>query len=355
MEDAEIEGAEVAGTAELLAIDGVVLPEPNKFTADELAAKVGAEIADVRTFWRALGFVDPVEGERSFNRRDVAILKSLVSLSRDGLIDRDVSLQVARVLGLSMAQVATAVVDASENRSVERSEQLTEGDEVTADEAAGSLAVRAGELLPFLTDVMDYSFRRHLRAAARRRVVLAGAVGGSGQVIGFADLVRFTELSMQLDDRELARLVGRFDQLVNGVVVRHGGRIVKMIGDAAMFTVLDPVHAALIALELSDAVGGDDVLSGLRIGMASGPILARDGDLYGPVVNMASRLAALGRSGAINVSQDLRNAIAADDRFALRSLGQWKLRHIGDVRVYRLRPGSGWEPDSDDVDGVQPV
>lgn len=342
MQDAEIDEAEVAGTAELLAIDGVVLPEPSKFTLDELASKVGADVDDVRTFWRALGFVDPVEDDRSFNRRDVAILKSLVSLSRDGLIDRDVSLQVARVLGLSMAQIATAVVDASESRSVERREY---GDDESGDvheDVTASLAVRAGELLPFLTDVMDYSFRRHLRAAARRRVVLAEAVDGVGEVIGFADLVRFTELSIQLDDHELAELVGRFDDLVNEVVVRHDGRIVKMIGDAAMFAVLDPVDAALIALELSAAAHADDLLSGLRIGMASGPILARDGDLYGPVVNLASRLAALGRAGAVNVSQDLRNALAGDHRFAMRSLGEWKLRHIGEVRVYRLRPGADW-------------
>ncbi len=337
MDAATIDEAELAGTAELLAIDGVVLPERAKYTLAELADKVGADVDLIRTFGRGLGFVDPDENERSFNRRDVAILKSLGTLTRDGLIDRDVSLQVARVLGLAMASVATAGVDASEARASEL-RVLADDDEPPSPET-GSLAVRAGELLPFLSDVVDYAFRRHLRAAARRRVVVASTVDGAGQVIGFADLVRFTELSIQLDDRELARLVGRFDEVVNEVVVRHGGRIVKMIGDAAMFTLVDPARAALMALELSEAVAGDDVLSGLRVGMASGPTLARDGDLYGPVVNLASRLATIGRAGAINVSQDLRAAIAGDRRFALRSLGNYRLRHIGDVRVYRLRPG----------------
>lgn len=335
-----IEEAERAGTAELLAIDGVVLPERQRYTLAELAAKVDTDVEVIRTFWRALGFVEPDEGEQAFNRRDVAILKSLGSLSRDGLIDRDVSLQVARVLGLAMAGVATAVVDASEARTGERREQAQDGDGDGDDPGAddpGSLAVRAGELLPFLTDVIDYAFRRHLRAAARRRVVAASNVGGLGQVIGFADLVRFTELSGQLDERELATLVGRFDEVVNEIVVRHGGRIVKMIGDAAMFTALDPVDGALLALELSETVEADDVMSGLRIGMANGPVLRRDGDLYGPVVNLASRLADIGRGGAVNVSHGLRDAIAHDRRFELRSLGTWKLRHIGDERVYRLR------------------
>ncbi len=335
-----IDAAEASGTAELLAIDAVVLPGKAKLTIDDLAAKVGVEVDVVRSFWRALGFVDTDADERSFSKHDVAILKSLVALTQDGLVDPDIALQVARVIGMSLANVATAVVDAGAARSVERREAAASadnGDEVADDPSA--LAVRAGELVPFMSEVIDYSFRRHLRAAARRRVVLASSPGGETQVIGFADLVRFTELSLHLDDRELADLVGRFDSLVQDVVVGHDGRIVKMIGDAAMFSVVDPAQGALIALELTDAVEHDPILGGLRIGMASGPILARDGDLYGPVVNTASRLAAVGRAGAVNVNQSLRDELAGDRRFALRSLGHRNLRHIGEVRVYRLRPG----------------
>ncbi|MGB3735750.1 MAG: adenylate/guanylate cyclase domain-containing protein [Ilumatobacter sp.] len=326
----KVDEAEASGTAELLAIDGVVLPGKAKLTIDELAAKVGVEADVVRALWRALGFVDTHDDEPSFSKHDVAILKSMVALTRDGLIDSEITLQVARVIGMSLANVATAVVDAGAARSVERR---------GAAEDPSALAVRAGELLPFMSEVIDYSFRRHLRAAARRRVLLASSPGGETQVIGFADLVRFTELSLHLDDRELAALVGRFDSLVHDVVVRHDGRVVKMIGDAAMFSVVDPALGALIALELTDTVEHDPLLGGLRIGMASGPIMARDGDLYGPVVNTASRLAAIGRAGAVNVNQSLRDELAGDRRFALRSLGQRNLRHIGEVRVYRLRPG----------------
>ncbi len=334
-----IDEAEASGTAELLAIDAVVLPGKAKLTIDDLAAKVGVEVDVVRSLWRALGFVDS-DDERSFSKHDVAILKSLVALTEDGLVDPDIALQVARVIGMSLANVATAVVDAGAARSVERREAAASDD--NEDEAAddpSALAVRAGELVPFMSEVIDYSFRRHLRAAARRRVVLASSPGGETQIIGFADLVRFAELSLHLDDRKLADVVGRFDSLVHDLVVSHDGRIVKMIGDAAMFSVLDPVQGALIALEVADAVEHDPILGGLRIGMASGPILARDGDLYGPVVNTASRIAAIGRAGAVNVNQSLRDELAGDPRFALRSLGQRNLRHIGEVRVYRLRPG----------------
>ena len=335
-----IDEAEASGTAELLAIDAVVLPGKAKLTIDELAAKVGVEADVVRSFWRALGFVEFDDDERSYSKHDVAILKSLVALTQDGLVDPGIALQVARVIGMSLANVATAVVDAGAERSEERREAAAlSGTEEGAVVDPSGLAVRAGELLPFMSEVIDYSFRRHLRAAARRRVVLASSPGAVTQTIGFADLVRFSELSLHLDDRELADLVGRFDSLVHDVVVGHHGRIVKMIGDAAMFSVVEPAQAALIALELVDAVEHDSILGGLRVGLASGPVLERDGDLYGPVVNTASRLAAIGRAGAINVNQSLRGELAGDRRFALRSLGQRNLRHIGEVRVYRLRPG----------------
>ena len=341
-----IDAAELAGTDELLAIDAVVLPKPGRFSIDELADRVGTDVAVIRLFWRALGFVDPGEGERSFTKRDVRVLKSLLQLTAEGLVDTDLSLRVARVVGVSMAQVATAVVDASETRSEQRRENAIDptGDEPAAADRgdSGSLPVRAAELLPFMSEVIDYSFRRHLRAAARRRLDLANSVDGVTQVIGFADLVRFSELSLQLDEQELDRVVGQFDQLVNHIVVRHHGRIVKMIGDGAMFTVTDPINAAQVALELSDAAAADPHLPGLRIGLASGQVLARDGDLYGPVVNLASRLVSVGRGGAVNVDQGVRDAIVSDRRFGLRSLGERNLRHIGDVRVYRLRPGRDW-------------
>jgi hypothetical protein len=81
LSEAAIAEAEATGTAEMLAIDAVVLPERGKFTIDELASKVGTDVEMVRATWRALGFVDLGTAERAFSRRDVEILKSLVELT----------------------------------------------------------------------------------------------------------------------------------------------------------------------------------------------------------------------------------------------------------------------------------
>jgi adenylate cyclase len=344
MSESEIDEAERDGIGELLAIDALVLPERGRFTLDELAAKVGTEPAVVRAIWRALGFADPGEGERAFSKRDVSMLEDFGDAAERGLIDPDIAFQMARVIGVSTAQIASAVVDATAARAEDRRELSSADDDLWNQ----SLALRAGELLPLLSDVVDYALRRHMRAATRRRLHVARSTDDA-EVVGFADLVNYTELSARLEERELAELLRRFDDLTNAVVVEHGGRIVKMIGDAAMFTVVEPVAGAVIALELSERVAADDRLGGIRIGMAQGPVLSRDGDLYGSVVNTASRLVSIGRAGAVNVGPAIRAALAGDRRFALRSLGMRRLHHIGEMRVYRLRPGPEWVP----VTGVE--
>ena len=333
----EVDAAEADGIDELLAIDQVVLPEALEYDIDELAETSGLQVEDIRGYWRALGFADPAPGERVFSEFDVEILQS-VSEIQDGLTDPILSLQMTRVLGLSMARFAAAVVEAGEARSTGRHEAIIDGDaEVVAEYEASSLAVQSGNLLPFLTEVMEYAFRRHLRAAARRRITLANLPAGDGLTVGFADMVRFTKLSQQLDDHALARLVTQFDELTNEIVATNGGRIVKMIGDEAMFTAEAPDQAAHIALELAKVFGDRDDLPGVRVGLASGPVLARDGDVYGPVVNLASRLVEASKTDSVVVSQATRDQLVGDPTFKLRSLGSRHLRHIGTVRLYRLR------------------
>lgn len=331
LDDAAITEAEEAGTAEMLAIDGLVLRERGRYTLHELAKKVDVDPDVVRIFWRSLGFVEPVEDARVFTKTDVKTLSNLGSLVESGAVDPTITLQMARVLGQSMAQLATAIIDAAESQMA-----LSDDD----GDNQGSFAVRSGELLPFLSDAVDYSFRRHLRAAARRRVDLALSDDGTGQVVGFVDLVRFTQLSLRMDDASLAEMLQRFDALVHAIAIEHRGRIVKMIGDAAMFTVSDAADAAMIALDLVDIVAAEPRLEGIRVGMAAGPVISRDGDLYGPTVNLASRLVGVGRSGAINVNDSLRDALRGDRRFSVRTIGNKSLRHLGDVPVYRLRPGT---------------
>ncbi len=166
--------------------------------------------------------------------------------------------------------------------------------------------------------------------------------------VGFADMVGFTVLSQHLGDAELAAIVARFEELAHDTVVALGGRVVKMIGDEVMFVVESPVNAARIGLSLAEAYAGDELLSDVRVALAVGPTLVQEGDLYGPVVNLASRLVAVAHPGTVLVSDELRTALVEDGggEFETHPLRPRTLKDIGRVQAWKLiRAGS--EPGAD--------
>ena len=77
--------------------------------------------------------------------------------------------------------------------------------------------------------------------------------------------------------------------------------------------------------------------------MASGRVLERDGDVFGNVVNLASRIVNVAYPGAVVVSQDVHDALDHDDRFVFRSLRSHYLKDIGRVPLWSLRSAADVE------------
>jgi adenylate cyclase len=155
-------------------------------------------------------------------------------------------------------------------------------------------------------------------------------------------MVGFTLLSQHLSDAELAAVVRRFEELSHDIVVGHGGRVVKMIGDEVMFVVESVGQAARIGLDLADAYADDELLSDVRVGLASGPVLARDGDYYGPTVNLAHRIVNIGNPGTVLVSDEFHAALMAEapDEFTGQPLRPRVLKDLGRVQLWWCgRPG----------------
>ena len=106
--------------------------------------------------------------------------------------------------------------------------------------------------------------------------------------VGFVDLVGFTTASATMQPVELLEFMRNFHSRAFDVVTTRGGRVVKHIGDEIMFTVGDPVPACDIALSLIESFDvGDATTAG---GVAHGSVIARHGDYYGTIVNLAARL-----------------------------------------------------------------
>ena len=110
-------------------------------------------------------------------------------------------------------------------------------------------------------------------------------------MVGFADIVGFTPMGELLDATALDSMLRKFENGVRGAATSAGTRVVKLLGDEAMFVSGSPEEAAAIAC----ALVGDPDLPELRVGLATGAVLTRGGDVFGSTVNLAARLVELGR------------------------------------------------------------
>ena len=97
---------------------------------------------------------------------------------------------------------------------------------------------------------------------------------GSGADGGLRRHGRLHRVSQQLEERELAQVVERFETLAYDAVASHGGRIVKMIGDEVMFVTDEPAAGVEIGLLLAEAYGEDETVSDVRVGLATAPCWA---------------------------------------------------------------------------------
>lgn len=331
--DEAIDDAIARQVLDLLAVDLLTVPSGRRYTPVEASAETGLELAVMQRMWRALGFLEPADDEPVLTDLDIRAAQDFRQLLDLGVTDLDTALQLARVIGSSMSRVAEASL-------LRGAEALGAADDDVA--AADAFAAVAGQTLPAMARLLEFVWRRHMQAVARRAVLMrAGAKEGSGPVlaVGFADMVGFTLLSQHLDAEELAAVVGRFEEISYDIVATHGGRVVKTIGDEVMFVVSDPVSSARIGLELADAYADDELLGDVRVGLAAGPVLVRDGDYFGPTVNLAARIVQIAEPGTVLVSDELHTMLegAAADELAGHPLRPRVLKDVGRVQLWSCR------------------
>ena len=124
----------------------------------------------------------------------------------------------------------------------------------------------------------------------------------------------------------------RFEEQVWDLVSAAGGRVVKLIGDEAMFVLDDPVRACQVGMDLIETSGHP-----VRIGMTHGTVVGLYGDYYGEVVILAARLVSAAAPSTLVVSQSIRDRVDAD--FTLESLGPLELKGFADpTPAYRVMP-----------------
>ncbi|HEY4397134.1 MAG TPA: adenylate cyclase regulatory domain-containing protein [Acidimicrobiia bacterium] len=331
----EIARAEREDRLLLLALDYQLTPGRPRYTFEESCARANFDLEIAQRLWRALGFPAPPPDERLFRDEDVEALVWLrhqleTTMTSVGQ-NYEQLVQYVRVVAGSLAKIAEVQSDLVVSAVRERRQAGVPDDEIAA---------QTTEALDWsrLSRLFDYALRLQLRASARRKLTAPDpeALGAEELAVGFVDLVGYTALSQELEPEELGALVTRFEELAYDTVAEHGGRVVKTIGDEVMFVDVEMANAARIALRLTERSAVDEVLPEARAGLAAGSVLSQEGDYYGPVVNLASRLVEIARPGTVLASSEVHDALGDDPAFAWQRLRSRRIRDIGRVEIWAL-------------------
>lgn len=320
-------------------LEAIVLGAEPRYTREDLVRLSGVDDALVRSLWRALGFPD-AGGAAAFTEADLAALTVVHDLMARELLDEETAVVLARSLGQSTARLADWQAEAVGRLLVEQ--ENLEGRDLTGDpEVVQRILDRTRALIDPLQGLLDYAWRRQLAAVLDRRMARTEVIGepSAEGTVGFADLVGFTRLSRQLEDADLAALVERFEAVSADVIASTGAGLVKTVGDEILFVADDAATAAETALRLHDAHQRDPDVPQMRIGLASGPLLRRMGDVFGSTVNLASRLTALARPDSTVIDAATAAALADHPGLRLRQLAPRRVRGLGVIRVFELLRG----------------
>ena len=312
----EVVGAfRIAGVGSLgpLMLDLVMRPAGETCDLDTFAETSGLDPVLVRRLWLALGLPDsttvPVPPDAE------AALRFMVGMT--AVLGDDAVLALARVVGSSFARVAEAVSSAF--RIGVEVPGLATG--IPYSEMADTAASAVREWVPLFLDALGAVFRRHLVLVSYQlwSPDEEGAAVTLDRTVGFADLVGSTEVLRRLSVKELAEMVRRFEEQVWDLVTRAGGRVVKLIGDEAMFVVEDVARACDVGLAFVEASPHP-----VRVGLACGPVVGLYGDYYGETVNLAARLVRAATPSTLVVSESVRER--GGNEFVFESLGPLVLK-----------------------------
>jgi adenylate cyclase len=309
-------------------------------TAEEIEQETGIPASLLIRMRRLLGLPEADPDERVFTDDDVEAARATKGFIDAGF-DEERIIEITRVLGEGMARLAATITAAFVETF------LKPGD--CEDEVAERFATLADELTPAVAPILTAAFKAQLADSVERGMIgrdqlEAGQAGEEQELaVCFADIVGFTRLGGQIEVQELGTVAGRLARLAASVT-EPPVRLIKTIGDAAMFVSPKPGPLVKVALALVEAVE-EEGLPSLRAGIAFGPALLRAGDYYGNSVNLASRVTGAARPGSVLCTKEVRD-LADEDGLQWSSAGRHRLKGIsGSTPLYRARRA---EPESQD-------
>ncbi len=312
-------------------IERVLLGSDRRLTKAEATAAAGVSIEVADELWRALGFPTVPAGAEVFTAGDVRALRIVQELVATQVLHPDELSSVTRMMGQTMSRLADWQGRLFAERLRSSAQPVPDGDPVRF----------LSRLVELLSEVQELVWRRHLAALVPRFIGELNAAGAGAQsralAVGFADMTGYTSLTRRVSARTLTEILETFESIASDLAAENGGRIVKTLGDEVMFVADTAADAAEIALSLLDRAEGDKRMPSLRTGLAAGEVLTRFGDVYGPVVNIASRLTTVAKPGSVLVDRMMASALEADGRYSVRPTRRASVQGYSRLHPYLLR------------------
>jgi adenylate cyclase len=164
----------------------------------------------------------------------------------------------------------------------------------------------------------------------------------------FADLTGSTAMYESLGNTKAVELVTQATQWIGAVCEQYKGRAVKFLGDGVLMVFTDNISAVDYAQELQRLHSArlqhrnDGMTMMLKVGLARGEVVEQEGDCFGDVVNIASRLSDLAGPEQVLAAAAVIQGITPSPDLRFRNLGPIKIRGRSDTTVvYQIE----WQAD----------
>jgi adenylate cyclase len=153
--------------------------------------------------------------------------------------------------------------------------------------------------------------------------------------IMFTDIVGYTAL-MGDDEQKAFELLKKNRDIQKPIIERHGGRLIKELGDGVLASFNTVTVAVNAAIKIQEACNLSKEFQ-LRIGIHLGEVIFENNDVFGDGVNIASRIQSVTKPGCIYISESVHNNVSNKKDIRTRFVKVEKLKNVKDpARIYEV-------------------
>lgn len=315
-------------------------------TLGGLADEARIDEAWAARYWQLIGLPAADPDRPEYTHEDADALAELHRVAEEESFDVRTVDSLVRSVGHSTERLSWWHFEALVDHVVRRQGLL--------DPDARRAVIRAMDrIAPVLERQLVHAWRRQTTALVSRMSLEFGDAARDAasirsgrdlplpRAVGFADIVSFTRTTATMNPDDFANFIQSFETRARDVVTANGGRVVKTVGDALLYVADDVVTGARVALGLAkagrDELGGEGIAGRpVRVSLVWGRVLARFGDVFGPSVNLASRLTDQAQPSTVLMDEVTAHRLAANPNFALTTLQPREVPGLGTLTPVRL-------------------